>query len=126
MPRRQQFVVKSDEQHSSSPNQSSLNQEHHGRIEAWFKGHEDNIQVFLIEMTMKQINIPKVLRYSWLRTKGFESLLQQLKHQKLKTFLDLSGKIYPDLMKVFFTNLFKNDVLMSSVKGVNMEISKKA
>jgi len=68
-----------------------------------------------------------VLRFSWLRTEGFESLFQQLKHQKLKSFLELSGKIYPDLVKVFFTNLeFKNDVLLSSIKGVQMEINKRA
>ena len=83
--------------------------------------------MFLIEMNKKQISIPKVLRFSWLRTKGFENLFQQLKHQRLKSFLELSGKIYRDLVKVFFTNLeFKNDVLLSSIKGVRMEINKKA
>ena len=83
--------------------------------------------MFLIEMNRKQINIPKVLRFSWLRAKDFESLFQQLKHQKLKFFLELSGKIYPDLVKVFFTNLeFKNDVMLSSIKGVPMEINKRA
>jgi len=83
--------------------------------------------VFLFEMTRKQICIPKVLRYSWLQSKGFDALIQQLKDQKLKTFLELSGKIYPNLVKVFFTNLqFKNDALLSSVKGFHMEISKKA
>jgi len=96
-------------------------------VEAWFEDHEDNIQVFLIEMKKKQINIPKVLRFSWLRAEGFESLFQQLKHQKLKSFLELSRKIYPDLVKVFFTNLeFKNDVLLSNIKGVQMEINKRA
>jgi len=83
--------------------------------------------VFLIEMNRKQISIPKVLRFSWLRAEGFESLFQQLKHQKLKSFLELSGKIYLDLVKVFFTNLeFKNDVLLSRIKGVQMEINKRA
>jgi len=127
MPRHQQHVVQSDEEHYTPPTPRSPNEEHHGKIEAWFEGHEDNIQVFLIEMTRKHINIPKVLRYSWLRTKGFESVFQQLKHQRLKTFLELSRKIYPDCVKVSLTNLqFKNDVLLSSVKGVHMEISKKA
>ena len=83
--------------------------------------------MFVIEMNMKQINIPKVLRFSWLRVEGFESLFQQLKHQRLKSFLKLSGKIYPDLVKVFFTNLeFKNDMLLSSIKGIRMEMNKKA
>ena len=45
----------------------------------------------------------------------------------MKSFLELSEKIYPDLVKVFFTNLeFKNDVLISSIKGVQMEINKRA
>jgi len=82
--------------------------------------------VFLIEMNMKQINIPKLLRFLWLRAEGFESLFQQLKHQMLKSFLEISGKIYPNLVKVFFTNLeFKHDVLLSSIKGFRMEINKK-
>ena len=83
--------------------------------------------MFLIEMNRKQISIRKVLRFSWLRAEGFESQFQQLKHQKLKSFLKLSGKIYPDFVKVFFTNLeFKNDVLLSSIKGVQMGINKRA
>jgi len=127
MPRHQQRVTQSDDEHSTPPTPRSPNQEHHGRIEAWFEDHKDNIQVFLIEMKRKQISIPKVLRFSWLRDKGFESLFQQLKHQRLKSFLELSGKIYPDLVKVFFTNLeFKNDMLLSSIKGFHMEINKKA
>jgi len=81
MPRHQQRVAQFDEKHSTFPTPSSPNQEHHGRIEAWFEGHEDNIQMFLIDMTMKQISIPKVLKYSWLRAERlFESLFQQLKH----------------------------------------------
>ena len=28
-------------------------------VEAWFEDHEDNIQVFLIKMNRKHINIPK-------------------------------------------------------------------
>jgi len=127
MPRRSQRAIQSDDEHSTPPTPRSPNHESHGKIEAWFEDHEDNIQVFLIQMNMKQISIPKVLRFSWLRAEGFESLFQQLKHQKLKTFLELSGKIYPDLVKVFFTNLhFKYDVLLSSIKGVRMEINKRA
>jgi len=127
MPHRFQKAIQSDDEHSTPPTPRSPNHESHGRIEAWFEDHEDNIQVFLIEMNRKHINIPKVLRFSWLRAEGFKSLFQELKHQKLKSFLELSGEIYPDLVKVFFTNLeFKNDVLLSSIKGVEMEINKRA
>ena len=74
IPRCQQRVTQSNEEHFTPLTPRSPNQEHHGTIEAWFEDHEDNLQVFLIEMTRKQINIPKVLRFLWLRTEGFESL----------------------------------------------------
>ena len=55
----------------------------------------------------------------------FWHLEQHLKAQKLKTFLELSGKVYPDLVKVFYANLkFSNDILKTSVKGVEMEIAR--
>jgi len=76
MPRRSQRATQSDDEHSTPPTPRSPNHESHGRIEAWFEDHEDNIQVFLIEMNRKQISIPKVPRFSWLRTEGFESLFQ--------------------------------------------------
>jgi len=91
MPHHQQRPSQSDDEHFTPRTPRSPNQEHHARIEAWFEDHEDNIQVFLIEMNRKQISIPKVLRFSWLRAGGFESLFQQLKHQRLKSFLEISG-----------------------------------
>ena len=95
-----------------------------GRLEIWFEGHEDRIEIFLIEINRKQIIIHKVIRMSWLRAENFGNLEQHLKTQKLKTFLELSGKVYPDLVKVFYANLkFNNGVLKSSVKGVEMEIT---
>jgi len=59
--------------------------------------------VFLIEMNKKKINIPKVLRFSWLKAEGFEILFQQLKHKRVNTFLELSRKIYPGLENMFST-----------------------
>jgi len=47
-----------------------------------------------------------------------------LKEQRLKRFLELTRNIYPDLVKVFYTNLqFKGDSLVSHVKGVEMVIT---
>jgi len=41
-----------------------------------------------------------------------------LKEQRLKRFLEMSGNIYPDLVKVFYTNLqFVCNILNSHVKG---------
>jgi len=53
MPRRSQRAIQSDDEHSTPPTPRSLNHEGNGRIEAWFEDHEDNIQVFLIEMNRK-------------------------------------------------------------------------
>ena len=62
---------------------------------------------------------------SWLRVENFGNLEQHLKAQKLKTFLELSSKVYPDLVKVFYANLkFSNGILKKSVKGVEMEITR--
>ena len=62
---------------------------------------------------------------SWLRVENFGTLEQHLKYQKLKTFLELSGKIYPNLVKVFYAYLkFNNYILKSSAKGVDMEITR--
>jgi len=47
-----------------------------------------------------------------------------LKEQLLRRFLELSGNIYPDLVRVFYTNLqFNGDILVSHVKGVHLEIT---
>jgi len=96
-----------------------------GRLEVWFQDHEDRIQAFLIEINRKQIILPKVNRMSWQRVENFGNLEQHLKGKKLKTFLELSGKVYPDLVNVFYANLkFSNGILKTSVKGVEMEITR--
>ena len=47
-----------------------------------------------------------------------------LKEQLLKRFLKMSGNIYPNLVRVFYTNLqFVGNNLVSHVKGVEMEIT---
>jgi len=44
--------------------------------------------------------------------------------QRLKHFLEPIGNIYPDLVKIFYTNLqFNGDSLVSHVKGVYMVIT---
>jgi len=49
---------------------------------------------------------------------------RMLKHQKLENFLNLLGNLYPNLVRVFFTNLsFEDEVMYSHVKGVDMEIT---
>ena len=59
----------------------------HGRLEAWFEGHEDRIQTFLIEIIRKQIILSKVIRMSWMKAENFDTLEQ---HLKAKTIEDIS------------------------------------
>ena len=47
-----------------------------------------------------------------------------LKFQKLDRFLKLSGNIYPDLVKVFLTNMwYDEENIYSQVKGIDMAIN---
>jgi len=66
MPRRSR-AAPSDDESFTPPISSSPNAMNQGRLEIWFKGHEDIIQTFLIEINRKQIILPKVIRMSWLR-----------------------------------------------------------
>ena len=48
-----------------------------------------------------------------------------LKHQKLKNFLEMTGNVYPDLMKMFYSNLVQDGKnLVSHVKGVKLKITR--
>jgi len=124
MPRRQQTTPSNDE-NSTPPTISSPNALNHGRLEVWFEGHEDSIQTLLIEINRKQIILRKVIHMSWLKVENFGTFEKHLKAQKLKIFLELSGKMYLDLVKVFYANLkFSNGILKTSVKGVEMEITR--
>ena len=51
-------------------------------------------------MSRKQINIPKVLDFNWLKSENLAETKSALKHQKLKKLLELTGNAYPDLVKV--------------------------
>jgi len=59
-----------------------------------------------------------------MKQQKLDSVRSVLKEQKLKMFLELTGNIYLDLVKVFYTNLsFDGDSLVSIVKGVDMIIT---
>ena len=61
-----------------------------------------------------------------MKQQKLDSVRSVLKEKKLKRFLELTGNIYPDLVKVFYTNLsFDGDSLVSHVKGVDMIITNK-
>jgi len=76
------------------------------------------------EMSRKQINIPKVLEFSWMKKERLKESRPVFKHQRLKNFLEMTGNIYPDLIKVFYINLtLDGRNLDQYVKGIKLTIS---
>jgi len=70
------------------------------------------------------INNPKVVCFDWLKSQKLDNVRRLLKDQSLRKFLEMKGNIYPDLIRVFYTNLkFKGNNLVSHVKSVDMEIT---
>ena len=69
------------------------------------------------------MNTPKVVSFTWMKQQKLDFVRSILNEQRLKRFLQLTGNIYPDLVKVFYTDLqFNGDSLVSHVKGVDMVI----
>jgi len=59
-----------------------------------------------------------------MKQQKLDSVRGILKDQRMKRFLKLTGNAYPNLVKVFYTNLhFDSDSLVSHVKGVEMVIT---
>ena len=75
-------------------------------------------------MSIKQINIPKVLDFNWLKSEKLAEIRSVLKHQKIKKLLELTGNVYPDLVKVFYTNLtLDGKNIVSYMKGIKMKVT---
>ena len=95
-----------------------------GRLEGWFSGDNELIEKYCFETSGKVINNPKVVSFDWLKSQKLDNVRMLLKEQLLKRFLERKGNIYPDLIRVFYTNLkFEGNNLVSHVKGVDMEIT---
>jgi len=95
-----------------------------GVLESWFAGDEEGINAYIHEMSRKHINIPKVLDFKWLKSEKLAETRSALKHQKLKKLLELTGNVYPDLVKVFYTNLtLDGKNIVSYVKGIKMKVT---
>ena len=95
-----------------------------GRLESWFSGDTDLIEKYRYETSVKKINNPKVVCFGWLKSQKLDKVRRLLKDQSLKKFMELKGNIYPDLVRVFPTNLkLEGNNLVSRVKGVEMEIT---
>jgi len=95
-----------------------------GKLKSWFAGETKLIEKYLHETSRKIINTPKLISFSWMKQQKLIEVKNLLKEQILKKFLEMSGNIYPDLVKVFCTNLqFNGHNLSSHVKGVDIEIT---
>ena len=95
-----------------------------GRLEGWFSEDNELIERYRFETSTKVINNPKVVSFDWLKSQKLDNVRRLLKDQLLKRFLDMKGNIYPDLIRVFYTNLkFEGNNLVSHVKGVDVEIT---
>jgi len=95
-----------------------------GKLESWFSSDPDLMNKYLHETSRKVINTPKVVFFNWLKEQKIMEVRRLLKEQLLKRFLELYGNIYPDMVRVFYTNLqFNGDILVSHVKGVDLEIT---
>jgi len=95
-----------------------------GKLEGWISGDVDLINKYLLETSRKSVNTPKVVSFTWMKQQKLDSVRSILKEQRLKRFLELTGNTYPNLVKVFYTNLhFNGDSLVSHVKGVEMVIT---
>jgi len=98
-----------------------------GKLEGWFSGDATLINKYLLETSRKNVNTPKVISFTWMKQQKLDSVRSILKEQKFKRFLELTRNIYPDLVKVFYTNLqCSDDSLISHVKGVDMVITSNA
>jgi len=95
-----------------------------GKMEGWFSRESELINKYLHETSRKIVNTPKLVSFTWMKQQNLCTVRSLLKEQRLKRFLELTGNIYPDLVKVFYTNVqFNSDPLVSHVKGVDIVIT---
>lgn len=86
--------------------------------------NQDQIDIYLHEFSMKIINSSKFLRFEWLEQEEMNDVRRMLKHQNLEKFLNLTGNIYPNLVRVIFASLtFEGHLMWSHVKGVDRNIT---
>jgi len=93
-------------------------------LERWFMGNYESMQEFHIDYSRKAIIAPKFLRILWLKEEKLDEVSECLKFQKLEKFVRFSENVYPDLVKVFLTNmLYDKDTIYSQVKGIDICIN---
>jgi len=95
-------------------------------LDRWFVGNQESIAEYYKMYSRKIIVTPKVLSLEWLKEEKLDEVRDMLKFQKLDKFLKLIGNTYPDLVKVFLTNMWHDEEnLYSQVKGIDIAINEK-
>jgi len=93
-------------------------------LDRWFVGNQESIEEYYKLYSRKIIVTLKVLNLEWLKEEKLDDVRDMLKFQKLDRFLKLTGNTYPDLVKVFLTNMwYDEENLYSQVKGINIAIN---
>jgi len=116
--RTKKVVVKQVEQHDFDDNNES------SFLTRWFGGNMESNNECHREFSQKTFVNSKFPRMEFLRNENLNQVVDILKFQRLDRFVKLSGNIYPDLVKVFLTNMWIDDGLIySQVKGVDMAIT---
>jgi len=89
----------------------------------WFHRNKESIEEYHREFNTKVFVNPKFLRMEFVRNENLNQIADLLKIQ-LERFVKLTRNIYPDLVKVFLTNMWIDEgVIYSQVKGVDMAIT---
>jgi len=89
-------------------------------LEKWFSENQESIDEYYREYSRKAIISPKFIRMQWLKEEKLNEVRDLLKFQRLDRFVKLSGNTYPDLVKVFLTNMwYDEETIYSQVKGVD-------
>jgi len=78
-------------------------------LDRWFVGNQESIVEYYKMYIRKIIVTPKVLSLEWLKEEKLDEVHNMLKFQKLDKFLKLTGNTYPDLVKVFLTNMWHDE-----------------
>jgi len=93
-------------------------------LDRWFVGNQESIEEYYKLYNRKVIITLKVLSLEWFKEEKLDEVRDRLMFQKLDRFLKLTGNTYPDLVKVFLTNIwYDEENLYSQVKGIDIEIN---
>jgi len=93
-------------------------------LERWFAGNYESMEEYHKDFSRKVIIAPKVLKMLWLKEEKLDDVKEALWFQKLEKFVRLSRNVYPDLVKVFLTNMWSDEeAIYSKVKGIDICIN---